>query len=227
MPEMNKIDAVIFDMDGVIVDSHPVHRKAWRLFLQNLGRDVSDTELEFIVDGRKRSEILRYFLGDIPDNVLLKYGCIKDEIFQRMAFEVKPVPGVIEFILDLARHEVRVAVATSASRSRTLSTLSRLQLIESISIVVTGDDVSEGKSSAAIYERVRDRLFTVADYCLVVEDSVSAVRAAKQAGFRCIGIGSSQGTKLHEAGADHVIENFVGFSLGVLQNNTQPKNLRI
>jgi beta-phosphoglucomutase len=219
MLQVSKIDAVIFDMDGVIVDSHPVHRRAWRLFLQTLGKCASDTELEFITDGRKRSEILRYFLGEISDDALVKYGCMKDEIFRRIALEVKPVPGVIDFILDLARQKVQVAVATAASRSRALSTLSRLQLSDCVSIVVTGDDVSEGKSSAAIYERVCDDLCTVANYCVVVEDSVSAVRAAKQAGFRCIGVGYRLGAKLHEAGADEVIENFVGFSLDVRRNH--------
>jgi beta-phosphoglucomutase len=222
---MSEIDVVIFDMDGVIVDSHPVHRKAWRLFLQTLGRYVSDADLEFIVDGRKRSEILRYFLGEIPDNALVKYGCMKDEIFQRIAFEVKPVPGVIEFILGLTRQKVQVAVATSASRNRTLSTLNRLQLTDCVSTVVTGDDVSEGKSSAAIYQRVCDGLYTETDCCLVVEDSVSAVTAAKRAGFRCIGIGSAQGAKLSEAGAELVIENFLGFSLDVVQSNARTKSL--
>ena len=54
---------VVFDMDGVIVDSHPAHRKAWRHFLRNLGREVSERDLDFILDGRKRCDILRHFLG--------------------------------------------------------------------------------------------------------------------------------------------------------------------
>lgn len=58
------LSAVIFDMDGVIIDSHPAHRAAWRTFLREIGRKVTETELDFVLDGRKRSEILRHFLGN-------------------------------------------------------------------------------------------------------------------------------------------------------------------
>ena len=210
---LSKVQSVIFDMDGVIVDSHPAHRKAWHQFLQSLDKDVSDEELEFILDGRKRSEILKHFLGEMPDSELAKYGKMKDEFFQQIAFEVKPVPGVIEFVRDLVRRRIKLGIATSASKSRTLSTLQRLRLTDSFATVVTGEDVPEGKSSPAIYELVCARLRTEARYSLVVEDAAPAVRAAKSAGFRCIGVGSDGGAKLQAAGADHVIEDFVGFSL--------------
>jgi len=204
-------------MDGVIVDSHPAHRKAWHQFLQSLDKDVSEEELEFILDGRKRSEILKHFLGEMPDSELAKYGKMKDEFFHQIALEVKPVPGVIEFVEDLVRRRVKLGIATSASKSRTLSTLQRLRLTESFATVVTGEDVPEGKSSPAIYELVCARLRTEARYSLVVEDAAPAVRAAKAAGFRCIGVSSGCSAKLQAAGADHVIEDFVGFSLDDLE----------
>ena len=216
-PQLNKVQSVIFDMDGVIVDSHPAHRKAWHQFLQSLDKDVSDEELEFILDGRKRSEILRHFLGEMPESKLAEYGRMKDEFFRQIAFEVKPVPGVIEFVRDLVRRRIKLGIATSASKSRTLSTLQRLHLAGSFATVVTGEDVPEGKSSPAIYELVCARLGTEARYSLVVEDAAPAVRAAKAAGFTCIGVGSGCGAKLQAAGADHVIEDFVGFSLDDLE----------
>ena len=116
-----------------------------------------------------------------------------------------------------------VAIATSASRSRTRSTLARLDLTHRFAAVVTGDDVPEGKSSPAIYELVCARLRTEPRYSLVLEDAAPAVRAAKAAGFRCIGVGSGGGAKLQSAGADHVIEDFVGFSLDDLDSNSRPK----
>jgi len=214
---MSTVQSVIFDMDGVIVDSHPVHRKAWHQFLQSLGKDVSDEELGFILDGRKRSEILRHFLGEMPESKLVEYGRMKDEFFRQIAFEVKPVPGVIEFVGDLTRRRIKLGIATSASKSRTLSTLRHLNLTDCFATIVTGDDVPEGKSSPAIYALVCTRLRTEARYSLVVEDAAPAVRAAKAAGFRCIGVGSGCGAKLQAAGADHVIEDFVGFSLDDLE----------
>src|SRR5579872_2761127 len=94
----DSLRGVIFDMDGVIVDSHPAHRKAWRQFLQSLGRDVSDSELDFILDGRKRRDILSHFLGQVSEAELVEYGRRKDEFFQQSAPDVKPIPGVTEFL---------------------------------------------------------------------------------------------------------------------------------
>jgi len=222
-PLVSKIQSVIFDMDGVIVDSHPAHRKAWHQFLQSLDKDVSDEELEFILDGRKRSEILLHFLGEMPESKLAEYGKMKDDFFRQISFQVKPVPGVIEFVRDLVRRRIKLGIATSASKGRTLSTLRRLCLTDSFATVVTGDDVPEGKSSPAIYELVCARLCTQARYSLVVEDAAPAVRAAKSAGFRCIGVGPGCSARLQAAGADHVIEDFVGFSLDDLADPLQPE----
>ena len=222
-PSMNNFQSVIFDMDGVIVDSHPAHRKAWHEFLQSLDKDVSDEALEFILDGRKRSEIMRHFLGDLPESELAELGRMKDKLFQRIALEVKPVPGVIDFVGELRRRHIKLAIATSASRSRTESTLRNLRLTDCFATVVTGDDVPEGKSSPAIFELVCARLGAEAHHSLVLEDAPPAVKAAKAAGFRCIGVaaGNGSGAKLWRAGADHVIENFVGISLDDLEKATQ------
>ena len=80
-------------MDGVIVDSHPAHRKAWRQFLRTLGREVSNTELNFILDGRKRADILRHFLGELSEAEIVDYGKRKDDFFQHSSFEVKLSQG--------------------------------------------------------------------------------------------------------------------------------------
>ncbi|PYX62323.1 MAG: hypothetical protein DMG73_00275, partial [Acidobacteria bacterium] len=84
------MQSVIFDMDGVIIDSHPAHRKAWKDFLQTFGKEVSESELSFILDGRKRRDILRHFLGDVSEQELVEYGKKKDGFFQQVSLEVNP-----------------------------------------------------------------------------------------------------------------------------------------
>jgi len=211
--------SVIFDMDGVIIDSHPAHRRAWQEFLATVGLNVSPHELDFILDGRKRHEILRHFLGEsVSDEQLSEYGRKKDEFFRRVSLQVHPVPGVIDFISDLLRDGFLLGVATSASRTRTRSTLQHLRLTDSFSAVVTGDDVPKGKPDPAIYNLVCSRLKCGAGSSVAIEDSVSGIQAAKSAGLACIGVGGSDAAaKLRGAGADHVIESFVSFSLSQLK----------
>ena len=75
------LKGVIFDFDGVIVDSHPAHKRAWIKFLESVGRSVSEEELQFILDGRKRDDILRHFLGALDAQKTAEYGLRKERFF--------------------------------------------------------------------------------------------------------------------------------------------------
>ncbi len=204
-----RLRGVIFDMDGVLVDSHAVHRKTWRLFLRSLGREVPDSDLDFILDGRKRGEILRHFLGDLSDEEAGEYGRRKDIIFRRMQLEVTPVPGVLELIRSLDRAGVALALATSASRSRALSTLARLGLEDLFRVVVTGEDVASGKPDPAVYRMACARLGIAPEELLAVEDAIAGVRAAVGAGLRCLAVAlHEEPEKLTAAGAVYVMKDF-------------------
>src|SRR5690242_18377965 len=72
------LKGVIFDMDGVLIDSHPIHKRAWRKFFETLEVEVSDRELDFVLDGRKKEDILRHFLGDLPDCEIKDFGHKKE-----------------------------------------------------------------------------------------------------------------------------------------------------
>src|SRR6266481_6032598 len=109
-----EIHAVVFDMDGVLIDSHPAHREAWRSFLRTLNRDVPDGELNYILDGRKREDILRHFLGDLSAEQLHRYGSQKDAFFQKQTRQVSPMPGLLGFLSHLRKHRITLAIATSA-----------------------------------------------------------------------------------------------------------------
>lgn len=208
-PRVADLRGVVFDMDGVLVDSHPAHRKAWRLFLHTLGRDVGDSELDFILDGRKRGDILRHFLGDCPEHELEEFGRRKDGILRKIQLSVVPVPGVIRLVHELRGCGVALAVATSASRSRARSTLVELGLLDCFDAVVTGEDVQHGKPDPGIYLLACDRLQLESNCLLAVEDAVSGIRAAVAAGLRCLAVALHQAPEtLRSAGAAHVVPDF-------------------
>jgi len=209
---------IVFDMDGVIIDSHPIHRQAWRTFLQTVGRDVGDAELDFILDGRRREEILCFFLGKLTPAQIAYYGARKDEIFRRFTQHTRPVRGVVDLLEALSRAGIRVAMATSASYRRAHGTLTELSLSAYFDAIVTGEEVSRGKPDPAIYRLVAKRLNETPENLLAVEDSVSGVKSARNAGMRCLGIACAErAQQLRAAGADPVISDFESFSLDRLE----------
>jgi HAD superfamily hydrolase (TIGR01509 family) len=206
-------------MDGVLIDSHPLHKRAWREFLRSFGREVSDAELDFVLDGRKREEILRHFLGkDLSPEWVRAYGLKKDELFRKVADELAIVAGVDEFLAALSRAQVPMAVATSASKSRACSMLDRLKLLPYFLAVVTGDDVPAGKPNPTIFRKAAEPLGADPANVLVVEDAVSGVKAGKAAGMKCLGIAAAgRAHMLWDAGADHVIPNYSGLQVSDIQ----------
>lgn len=212
------LEAVVFDMDGVLIDSHPVHRKAWKEFLHSIGEAVSEQDLDYILQGRKRREILRHFLGDLPEDQLAEYGKQKDDFFQRAFADVKLIPGILRLLKSLQSNGIAVAVATSASRLRTYSTLTRLALQPYFAVVITGDDVVAGKPDPSIYRTACERLSVSPGHVVAIEDAVPGIESAIAAGTHCIGVISNGNhpEALRRAGARHLIRDFVGLTASAL-----------
>ena len=133
-----------------------------RSFLESVGRSVSDTELDFILDGRKREEILEYFLGKLDSDQIAEYGHRKDELLRSHADGLEPMIGVVEFLDRLCNSGVRTALATRAGSRRACGTLEKLGLAHYFETIVTGDDVAAGKPDPAIYRLVADSYAGVA-----------------------------------------------------------------
>lgn len=208
------LGAVIFDFDGVIVDSHPVHMQAWKAFLHSKGKAVNDVELSFVREGAKRKEILRHFLGELNPEQVANYGAEKDKLFQDHANEVKLVPGFTEFLLQLDSIGLPSAVASSGSRGRVEQALELFNLRKRFRAVVTGNDVERGKPDPSLFLLAAQILQVDASQILVCEDAVAGVLAAKSAGMKCVGIASNgREYTLKQAGADLVVNDFLRTNL--------------
>jgi beta-phosphoglucomutase len=217
------LQAIIFDMDGVIIDSHPVHRLAWQQFLLTLGKHVSEMDLDCILEGWRREDILRHFLGDLTKAQIVEYGNRKDEFFQQVGVPIKPVSGLCEFLDHLERRGIIRAVATSASERRTRFTLDQLQLTRHFAAIVTAKDVLKGKPDPAIYHLAAKQMSVHPQNIVVIEDSVSGVKAARAAGMKCLGIASdSRCDLLRQAGAGNIVPDFVGLTLDRLKLLVMP-----
>lgn len=208
------LQAVIFDLDGVIVDSHAAHKQAWKSFLNSLGKEVTEQELEFVVEGQKREAILRHFLGDLNPEQIRHYGDVKNSFLRDAIPELKTVSGFSQFLRQIETAGLPIALASSASRSRVELVLMQLNLKQSFKVVATGDDVSQGKPDPAIFRIAAEGLGVEPRNILVCEDAVNGVAAAKAAGMKCLAIAAiGRGPILEKAGADRIMPDFTGAKL--------------
>lgn len=208
----------VFDFDGVIVDSHPVHKRAWKKFLESVGREASDEELQFVLDGRRRDDILRYFLGALDSERMTDYGRRKEQFFREEVADVQPVRGLLNFLVDLKEAQLALSVASSGSRSRVEFLLRHLDLKKHFRVVVTGDEVEQGKPDPALFFKAAEDLRMLPSELMVFEDALSGVKAAKAAGMPCVGIAQpDRASLLLNAGASYVVPDFESLSYPKLQ----------
>ena len=212
--DYHEVCAVVFDMDGVLIDSHPAHQAAWSEFLHSLGKDIPDRELEFILEGHTRAEILCHFLGPLSAVELDQYGKRKDQFFRVHENQIGPISGVCDFLRKLSLQGIPAAVATSASEIRTVSTIERMGFSELFEAVVTASDVEKGKPDPEVYQLACERLSVPPQRTVAFDDAPAGIQSAKSAGLRCIGV-SSNGLvpELMDAGAETVIKDFAGLTL--------------
>jgi len=212
------LGAIIFDLDGVIVDSHPAHLQAWKRFFGSIGKEVPARDLLFILEGQKREDILRHFLGDLSEEQVKQYGAKKEALFRDSVSDLKTVRGLREFLDRLQGAGLPLALASSASRSRAAYMLEQLDLARRFRVVVTGDDVKKGKPDPSIFHLAAHGLDVEPSQILVCEDAVSGVEAAKAAGMKCLAIAANgRGPLLAKAGADRVVPDFSAASLDELR----------
>jgi len=226
--ENRVLAGMIFDLDGVIADTHPIHRQAWRQLLVERGQRVSEEELDFVLEGSKREEILRHFLGGLPAGEIFHCGQRKDELFHQSVAGLRAIPGVVNLLHQVDAAGIPMAVATSGSRGRANEVIGQLGLSGCFCVVVTGDDTANGKPDPSIFYLTANCLHVAPQQLLVAEDSRGGVRAAKSAGMKCLGIASDRlAFRLYREGADRVVPDFRGISLRSLQGlfeDSKPTN---
>ncbi len=209
---------VVFDFDGVIVDSHPAHARAWQKFFDSVGTNVSGEQLQFVLDGRKRDEILRHFMGELDADRIVEYGHRKEQFFHDEAAQVRTIDGLLGFLQDLEHEQLPLAIASSGSRSRVDFLLARLDLKKRFRVVVTGDEVQQGKPHPAVFLKAAQQLGVHSSQLMAFEDAVSGVQAAKSAGMMCVGIAQPhRASMLVNAGANYVAPDFASLSYSKLR----------
>lgn len=199
--------AMVLDMDGVIVDSNPMHLEAWSLYNRRCGMDAGESLPERMY-GRRNDEIVRDFFGPaLSPAEIARHGAAKEELFRQMLaprLAEALVPGVREF---LQRHAGEpVGLATNAEPANVDFVLDGGALRTYFRAVVDGHQVRHAKPHPEIYLRAAQLLAAAPRNCVVFEDSFSGVESARAAGARIVGLRT---THRELPGADLTIDDFL------------------
>jgi HAD superfamily hydrolase (TIGR01509 family) len=202
--------AVIFDMDGVLVDSGAHHREAWAALLGELGVDPPAGFWRRTI-GRPSVEAVPLLLGAaVGPGEARRLANRKHAHYLKLATSGMPaVAGVVAFIETLRAHAVPLAVATSARRSDAHGLLGPLGLLDRFEAIIAAEDVMRGKPDPEVYLLAAQCLGAAPAGCLVFEDAVVGVQAARGAGMRVVGVATSyEPADLVAAGAERAITTF-------------------
>ena len=205
--------ACIFDMDGVLIDSGAHHRNAWRALLDELGVVPAPPEFWRLSIGRPAEEAVPLLLGrHVSAAEARRLARRKRDLYGAFAARgLQSVPGVPGFVDTLARAGVPRAVGTSASRGDVETLLGDLGLRRYFDVIVTADDVRFGKPDPAVYLEAARRIGEPPAACVVFEDALVGVQAARRAGMRAIGVTTAHtADELYAAGAETTIPDFEG-----------------
>ena len=180
---------MIFDLDGVLVHSMPLHTLAWERYLEGLGIKIEN--LEQRMHGKRNSELVEDMIGaDLPDDVVFEHGAAKERLFREMLLREElsayRIPGLIDF---LERHaDIPKAIGSNAEPKNIEFVLERFGLKRFFPITVNGMQVDRPKPFPDIYLEAARRLGADPQNCIVFEDSPTGVTAGRAAGMRVVGV---------------------------------------
>jgi HAD superfamily hydrolase (TIGR01509 family) len=211
--------ALILDMDGVLVDSEPIHGESFRLFFEKLGVDCTEEFIHNLVGHSVNSNIQTInetFLADRPLDI--EEGVkMRDSLYLELITNIplKPIKGIESLILKCNKKGLRLGLATSSAREQIeviLNSLSKngdhkIDYKNVFDVIVGGDEVANKKPSPDIYKKVIRKLGIAPDKCLAIEDSEAGLMSAKANGIFCVAL-KNQYLKIHDnLTADMIVDS--------------------
>lgn len=213
--------AVLFDMDGVIIDSEPVRQKLEKELFKKLGMDVSDEEHQSYV-GTTSEGMWQGIKSnhDTPHSIAELIGMEQSNYLSNLEKydDQYPMPGVIDLIKNLHENGMTLVVASSACMKNIEVVVKKFKLEKYFTKLVSGEEVPKGKPAPDVFLEAAKRINMQADKCIVIEDATNGVAAAKAAGMKCIGISSPHRVPQDLSEADLVVDHLSKVDYKILQN---------
>jgi len=182
--------AVLWDMDGTLVDSAEYHWQAWRDTMAREGHPI--THEQFLASfGQRNDSILRAWLcAKATPEAIQRIGDAKESIYREQVRDngIEPLPGVAQWIHRLHEQGWRQAIASAAPRKNVETILEAIHSADCFEVIVSADDVHRGKPDPEVFVVAAKKLGVPTTHCIVVEDALHGIEAARAAQMKSIGI---------------------------------------
>ncbi len=215
-----EIEGAIFDMDGVLVDNLDHHIRAWQQLGRKLGKDLPARDIRALF-GRRNDEILRDLIDPgLSAEQINRLSEHKEALYRQIiARDLRPTPGLLQFMDELQKSGIKRALATSGCLENADLVLDGLHLRDCFNAIVTGVDASRSKPDPEIFLLAARRLSVPASRCIVFEDSIAGITAALRAGCACIALTTTHSEdELRDYPAVRHIADFAGLAVSDLRN---------
>lgn len=207
--------AVIFDMDGVIIDSEPIHFEVDMQTMKNFGCSISKEELNKYVGTTNE-----YMFTDIKNKYklnksaeeIINYRCnlVKRKVIES---DLVPIEGIRDLLKNLKDKNIPAAIASSSPRDFIEVVVSKFGIEDYFSCILSGEEVKNGKPAPDIYIETAKKLGIAPKECIVIEDSKNGVIAAKEAGMKCIGFKNINSGEQDLSKADYIVNSIVEINI--------------
>jgi len=216
------LKAIIFDLDGTLVDSLPYHHESWRIFFKNNNLEENDfSEILKEYKGGGTLELMTSVFGDTYTRDELKKMSDDKEVIFRDIYKSKvyPIEGLNKFLDNLKENNILLSIGSNAIRKNVLMTIEELGITNYFSSIICGDEVSRGKPDPEMYLKTLSNLKVSKNECIIFEDSIEGIEAARNADIKVVGVTSSQSSeKLKSVGAFKTINDYTKIRLDNIFN---------
>ena len=212
------LKAIIFDNDGVLVDSEPLHHLAEQATVAQLGYEITEQDFMQYV-GVSSKIMLTGWIEKFQLNITLEeLGEIHEKnLMRQFKTNLQPTSGIIELLNNLKKQPLKLAVASSSTGKLVRTGLEKVGFYDHFETIVCGDEVEEAKPDPIIYLKTAGRLNVQPDECIVIEDSFPGVTAARAAGMFCIGYKNANSGDQDLSRANYIITHFDELTNGKLK----------
>jgi len=216
-----KNQCIIFDMDGVIIDSEPIHIASEKEIFNRMGIRLSDEEHHSFVGttseimwGKLKSKFNLPF--SVSELVELNTACFMKNLENRITIE--PIEGILNLIKQLDNEGFILVLASSSHSSQISYILNKLKLSHYFQSIISANDVKHGKPNPEIFLKAAESVHLDADCCIVIEDSYNGVIAAKNANMKCIGFKNPNSGNQDLSKVDIEIKSFKELSVEMIRS---------